>query len=180
MIMKRLLIFLPLVIFAGIAFAFALGLTRDPKILPSKLIDRPLPALVLPDLYAPTRTLSAANFPKEPFLLNAFASWCASCAVEHPKLLELRATKSVPVIGLAWKDKPADAIAKLGEIGDPYLFILNDEKGRGGIDLGISGVPETFVVDAHRRVRYRHVGPIANDDWQEIFVPLLQKLRNEP
>ncbi len=178
--MKRFRTFLPLVVFIGIAYAFALGLTRDPTQLPSRLIDQPLPALMLPDVHAPQRMISNINFPREPFLLNVFASWCVSCAVEHPRLMQLRANNIVPVIGLAWKDNPADTIAKLGKTGDPYTRILNDEKGRVGIDLGISGVPETFVVDAHGRVRYRHVGPIANDDWSEIFSPLLQKLRNEP
>lgn len=177
--MKRLLFILPVLLFAGVAIAFGFGLTRDPSKLPSMLIDRPLPPIDLPPISAESPPLTSAAFKREPALLNVFASWCLPCRVEHPVLMGL-AEKGVPIYGLNWKEKsPTDGAAWIAEFGDPYRAIGSDLAGRTGIDLGVTGVPETFVVDAQGRVRYKHIGPIQPADWEEKIAPLMEKLRNE-
>ncbi len=119
--------------------------------------------------------LKSADFRGRPMLLNVFASWCVSCRVEHPVLLELKA-EGVPVAGLDWKDKPSAGAQYLKDNGDPYGKAGNDKSGRTGIDLGITGVPETFVVDRYGKVRYKQIGPIGPDDWKNIIKPLMDKL----
>ncbi len=176
--MNRLLFILPVVIFAIVIAAFGYGLTRDPSKLPSMLIDRPLPPLDLPPLTAGQPGLQTAALTGEPALLNVFASWCMPCRVEHPVLLDLKA-KGVAVYGLDWKEPAADGAKWIAELGDPYRVIGNDESGRAGIELGVTGVPETFVIDKKGRVRYKHVGPISPQDYDEKLAPLLAKLRAE-
>ena len=177
--MKRLLFLLPILLFAGVAIAFGYGLTRDPSKLPSMLIDRPLPPIDLPGVPADAPRLQSAAFKGEPALLNVFASWCMPCRVEHPLLMGL-AEKGVPVYGLNWKEKaPEDGAAWIAEFGNPYRAIGSDLAGRTGIDLGVTGVPETFVVDRQGRVRYKHIGPITPGDWDEKIAPLLAKLKAE-
>ncbi len=178
--MKRLFFVVPIVLFAGLVLAFAIGLHRDPSRIPSVLIDQPLPAFDLPPVRAgdPQR-LASADFRGEPVMLNAFASWCVACRVEHPLLLKLKA-EGVPIHGLDWRDQAALGAQYLAENGDPYLKAGNDASGRTGIDLGLTGVPETFVVDRKGRVRYKHIGPITPEDWKGTLEPLMQKLRSEP
>ena len=176
--MKRLLFILPLVLFAGLAIAFWAGLQRDPSKLPSMLIDRPLPAFALPAVREGDVGLTTADLKGEPALLNVFASWCVPCRLEHPVLMRLKA-EGVPIHGLDWKEPPADGAAWLAEHGDPYRRAGNDEPGRTGIDLGVTGVPETFIVDRHGRVRYKHVGAIQPGDWERTIGPLMEKLRTE-
>lgn len=177
--MNRALFLLPVLIFVAIAAAFAYGLTRDPAKLPSMLIDRPLPPLDLPALTAGAPGLQTAAFKREPALLNVFASWCMPCRVEHPVLMGL-AEKGVPIYGLNWKEKDAaDGAAWIAEFGDPYRAIGSDVSGRAGIDLGVTGVPETFIVDREGRVRYKHIGPISPADYDEKIAPLLAKLKAE-
>jgi cytochrome c biogenesis protein CcmG/thiol:disulfide interchange protein DsbE len=176
--MKRLLFLLPVLVFAGVVVAFGFGLTRDPSKLPSMLIDRPLPALDLPGLSAEAPRLQTAALRGEPALLNVFASWCLPCRVEHPVLMQL-AAKGVPIYGLDWKEPAADGAKWIAEYGNPYRGIGNDESGRAGIDLGVTGVPETFIVDRNGRVRYKHIGPISAADYDEKIAPLLERLRNE-
>jgi len=178
--MRRLAFIAPVVVFLGIAVALFIGLGRDPKILPSMLIDKPLPAFDLPDARPGTvdRGLASTDFTGEPMLLNVFGSWCVSCRVEHPMLLRL-SQEGVPVHGLNWKD-PGDAGARwLADLGDPYSRIGYDPTGRTGIDLGVTGAPETFVIDKRGIVRYRHVGPITPDVWDETLAPLMARLRAE-
>ena len=176
--MKRLLFLLPVVLFAGIAAFFGLGLTHDPSKLPSMLIDRPLPAFDLPGLTADAPRLATATLHGEPGLLNVFASWCAACPQEHPMLTRI-AGEGVAVYGLNWKDTPADATAWLARLGNPYRRIGSDPTARTGIDLGVTGVPETFVVDKRGRVRFKQIGPISPDDWDNTLKPMLAKLRAE-
>jgi cytochrome c biogenesis protein CcmG/thiol:disulfide interchange protein DsbE len=175
--MKRLIFILPLALFAVLAVAFVFGLRRDPGKLPSMLIDKPLPAFTLAAVRG-DRGLASADFQGEPALLNVFASWCVACRIEHPLLMRLRG-EGVPIHGLDWKDEPADGAAWLAEHGDPYRLAGNDLSGRTGIDLGVTGVPETFVVDRHGRVRYKHIGPIEPNDWERTILPLMQRLRAE-
>ncbi|HEX4741812.1 MAG TPA: DsbE family thiol:disulfide interchange protein [Caulobacteraceae bacterium] len=178
--MRRLVFLAPVVVFAGVMVAFALGLGHDPSVLPSTLIGKPVPAFSLPPVRPGDGGLASPQLASGggPRLLNAFASWCVACRVEHPLLLGLKA-QGVPIDGLDWKDKSADAEKYLTQQGDPYQRVGNDESGRAGIDLGVAGVPETFVVDGHGRVRYKQVGPITPDDWTRTIQPLMERLRRE-
>lgn len=174
--MRRLIFFLPVLLFGAVAIAFAFGLTRDPSKLPSTLIDRPLPDFALLGVSPDVPGLAAADIRGEPALVNIFASWCLPCRVEHPVLMTI-AREGVPIYGLDWKEPPAAGAKWIADHGNPYRRIGNDETGRVGIDLGVSGVPETFVVDARGRVRYKHVGPISREDWNGTLKPLLAELR---
>lgn len=176
--MKRLLFILPLVLFVGLAVAFWFGLQRDPSKLPSQLIDRPVPEFTLPPVRADGPGLTTADLKGRPALLNVFASWCVPCRLEHPVLMRLRA-EGVAIHGIDWKETAQAGAAWLDEYGDPYLRAGNDEAGRTGIDLGVTGVPETFVVDRHGRVRYKHIGPLTPDDWNRTIAPLMEKLEAE-
>jgi cytochrome c biogenesis protein CcmG, thiol:disulfide interchange protein DsbE len=179
--MKRLLFILPIIAFAGLAAFLGYGLTQDPKELPSQLIDRPLPEFVLPGIAAEPGGgpgLASASFKGEPRLLNVWASWCAACPQEHP-VLERIAAEGFPVYGIAWKDKPEDSRAFLARYGNPYSGMGSDFPGRTAIDLGVTGAPETFVVDKKGRVRFKQIGPISPDVWEGQIKPLMQQLRAE-
>ena len=174
--MKRLLFILPIIAFVGLAGFLGYGLTQDPKELPSQLIDRPLPEFALPGIDGPD--LASASFRGEPRLLNVWASWCAACPQEHP-VLERIAQEGFPVYGIAWKDKPDDSRAFLARFGNPYAGLGADQSGRTAIDLGVTGAPETFVVDKKGRVRFKIVGPISPEQWEGEIKPLMQQLRAE-
>jgi cytochrome c biogenesis protein CcmG/thiol:disulfide interchange protein DsbE len=178
---KRLLFLIPVLAFVGLAVVFGIGLTKDPKQLPSQLIDRPLPEFALPGIAAVPGGgpgFATANLKGEPALLNVFGSWCAACPQEHPVLTEI-ARQGFPVYGLAWKDKPEDARAWLVRYGNPYRAVADDQAGRTAIDLGVTGAPETFIVDKHGRVRFKQVGPIDTETWENSLKPLMLKLRAE-
>jgi cytochrome c biogenesis protein CcmG/thiol:disulfide interchange protein DsbE len=113
-------------------------------------------------------------------LLNIFASWCVACRVEHPVLLRLATERAIPIYGLAWKDKPEELKQWLAELGDPYTLIGDDAQGRTAIDLGVTGAPETFVIDRKGKIRYKHVGPIDDYVWENTLKPLVSKLEAEP
>jgi cytochrome c biogenesis protein CcmG/thiol:disulfide interchange protein DsbE len=179
--MKRLLFILPVALFVAMIGAFILGLRHDPSHITSVLIDKPLPEFALPavrDNRGQNGGLASADFKGEPMLLNVFASWCVSCREEHGLLLALK-QQGVVIQGLDWKDEAVDGARYLSENGDPYIRAGNDASGRTGIDLGVAGVPETFVVDARGRVRYKFIGPIDTDDWEHTLKPMLQRLRSE-
>jgi cytochrome c biogenesis protein CcmG/thiol:disulfide interchange protein DsbE len=176
--MRRLLFLLPVVAFALVTVAFMAGLGRDPSILPSTLIGKTLPGFDLPPVRANDVGLKSKDLVGQPMLLNVFASWCATCHIEHPLLLQLK-SMGIPVVGLDWKDEAADGARYLSENGDPYTLAGNDRTGRAGIDLGVAAVPETFVVDRHGRVRYKQVGAIEPDDWTRKIKPLLDRLAAE-
>ncbi len=179
--MKRLLFLLPIVGFVGLLGVFGVGLTHDPKLLPSQLIDRPLPEFTLPGIEDGSEQnggFASASIRGEPALLNVFASWCAACPQEHPVLTQI-AAEGVPVYGLAWKDEPADSREWLAKWGNPYIHVAADRQGRTAIDLGVTGVPETFIVDKQGRVRYKQIGPISPEEWQGKIKPLLAQLRAE-
>ena len=175
--MKRLLFLLPVALFAALVAAFVLGLSHDPSHITSVLIDKPLPEFALPAVRN-NQGLASADFKGEPMLLNVFASWCVSCREEHGLLLALK-QQGVVIQGLDWKDDASDGARYLAENGDPYIKAGNDASGRTGIDLGVAGVPETFVVDGRGRVRYKFIGPIDADDWEHTIKPMLQGLRSE-
>lgn len=176
--MKRLIAFAPVLVFVVVLAGFMLGLRRDPSILPSQLIGKPLPAFNLPPVDPGAPGLASSRLRGEPMLVNVFASWCVACKVEHPTLLRLKA-EGVVIHGLDWKDEAADGAKYLAQNGDPYILKGNDRTGRAGIDMGVSGVPETFVLDRRGRVRYRQVGAITPDVWVETLGPLMARLRAE-
>ncbi len=179
--MRRLVFIAPVAVFIAVAIALFIGLGRDPKILPSMLIGKPLPAFDLPDARPDVvgRSLASSDFTGEPMLLNVFGSWCVSCRIEHPVLMRL-SQEGVVIHGLDWKDAPGAGAAWLKEFGDPYARVGDDASGRVAIDLGVTGAPETFVIDKHGIVRYRHVGPIDSEVWQKTLAPLMAQLRAEP
>jgi cytochrome c biogenesis protein CcmG/thiol:disulfide interchange protein DsbE len=176
--MKRLVFVAPIAIFALVVAVFAAGLGRDPTKLPSMLIDKPLPSFDLPAVRSGDVGLKTADVIGEPRLLNVYASWCVSCRIEHPLLMQLKA-EGIPIDGVDWKDEPLAAQQYLLNQGDPYRLTGNDKSGRAGIDMGVAAVPETFVVDRQGRVRYKVVGPITPQDWAGTIKPLMDKLRAE-
>jgi cytochrome c biogenesis protein CcmG/thiol:disulfide interchange protein DsbE len=176
--MKRFLAIAPIVVFALVLLGFIVGLKRDPSILPSMLIGKPTPAFNLPPVRPGDVGLTSAELTGQPMLLNVFASWCVTCRVEHPTLLRLKA-EGVAVHGLDWKDEAVDGARYLAENGDPYIRAGNDRTGRVGIDLGVSGVPETFVIDRRGKIRYRQVGAITPEVWNKTLGPLMARLRAE-
>ena len=168
---------LPLAIFAILVVFLFVGLFRDPREVPSPLVDRPAPAFTLANLHRPAQLVATADFKGQVWLLNVWASWCVSCRVEHPLLLELAKTKAVPIVGLNYKDKPDEGLAWLAQHGDPYTLSVVDADGRVGIDWGVYGVPETFVVDKEGVIRHKHIGPVTVDALQQTILPLVRKLQ---
>lgn len=176
--MRRFLALAPVAAFVIVLLGFMAGLKRDPAILPSMLIGKPLPAFALAPLRPATPGLASSDVAGEPMLLNVFASWCGPCQAEHPVLMRLQ-REGVPIVGLDWKEAAADGARWLDRNGDPYQRAGNDPTGRAGIDLGVSGVPETFVVDRRGRVRFRQVGAITPEIWATKIEPLMTRLRAE-
>jgi cytochrome c biogenesis protein CcmG/thiol:disulfide interchange protein DsbE len=172
--MKKFLI--PIMLFAALGLLLAYGLRLDPKKIPSPLIDKPLPAFSLPTLDDPGRIITNDALKGRPVLINVWASWCTACRDEHPLLVELSRSGIVQIIGLNYKDQPNDARGILERDGNPYSLILVDADGRTGIDWGVYGVPETFVVDRDGIIRYKHIGPITPEALRETIEPLIRKL----
>lgn len=175
--MSRLVLVIPLLAFAAVALFFAFGLTRDPSRIPSELIDRPLPTFELPPIAGFEQGFGSADLTGDVVLVNIWGSWCVSCHIEHPLLMQLAQNKEIPIYGLNWKDDPQDAADWLERYGNPYTLIGADREGRVIVDLGVTGAPETFIVDRQGRVRYKHVGPITQDAWTDILAPLIKELR---
>ena len=175
--MKALRWGIPLAIFAVLVGFLFVGLYRDPREVPSPLIDKPAPAFSLPHLREPGRKVATSDFKGQVWLLNVWASWCVSCRVEHPLLVELAKSKTVPIVGLNYKDKDAEGLAWLAQHGDPYTLSVVDADGRVGIDWGVYGVPETFVVDKAGMIRYKHIGPVTAEALQQTILPLVRKLQ---
>lgn len=177
--MRRMLFLIPLVLFAGLCLYFIAGLKRDPAYTPSMLIDRPAPEFSLPALKGQTEGFSSADLNGAVTLVNVFASWCAPCAQEHPVLMRL-AKGGVRVAGINWKEKTADAgPAFLARLGNPYRLIGDDRDGRVAIDFGVTGAPETFVIDRKGKVRHKHIGPITEEIWRVQLRPMVEALEKE-
>jgi cytochrome c biogenesis protein CcmG/thiol:disulfide interchange protein DsbE len=174
--MKFLKFAIPLVIFALLVGFFAIGLTRDPREVPSPLIGKPAPQFKLTRLEAPERTFSPEEMRGKVWLLNVWASWCVSCRVEHPVLVDMSRRKLVPIVGLDYKDQRADGMKWLATHGDPYLLSAFDDEGKVGIDFGVYGVPETFVIDKEGVIRYKQIGPITPEALDRKIMPLVRKL----
>jgi cytochrome c biogenesis protein CcmG/thiol:disulfide interchange protein DsbE len=174
---RRLVFLLPLVVFAGFAVAFVFGLSRDPQEVPSALIGKPVPQFSLPPVKGRILGLSSADLVGEVSLVNVFASWCTACRYEHPIFMDLEARGVVPIHGLNYKDKPDDAAKWLDTLGDPYTRTGADLDGRVGIDWGVYGVPETFVVDRQGRIVFKHIGAVNPEVLDETILPLIERLR---
>ena len=169
--------FVPLLLFLGLAVLFGVGLTLNPREIPSPLIGKPVPTFSLPPVKGRTLGLSSADLKGEVSLVNVFASWCAACRAEHPLLMDLKERGVVPIHGLNYKDKPEDAERWLNELGDSYTRTGADIDGRVGIDWGVYGVPETFVIDRDGRIAYKHIGQLTPQALRDKIIPLINELR---
>ena len=170
---------IPLVLFLALAVFLAIGLTRDPHELKSVLINKPAPEFRLPQLKAADKTISNEDMRGKVWLLNVWASWCVACREEHPYLLEYAKSGVVPIYGLNYKDRREDALATLDELGDPYTVSAVDFDGRVGIDFGVYGAPETYVIDQGGTIRFKYVGPMMPDVWKEKILPVVQELNRQ-
>jgi cytochrome c biogenesis protein CcmG/thiol:disulfide interchange protein DsbE len=175
--MKKLRMLIPLAVFLVLVVFLYVGLFRDPREIPSPLVNKPAPAFTLAQLHAPDKPISAADMKGQVWLLNVWASWCVSCREEHPLLVELAKAKVVPLVGLNYKDKNDLGIAWLRQNGDPYDFSVVDADGRVGIDYGVYGVPETFVIDKNGVIRYKQIGPITAEALEKKILPLVRELQ---
>lgn len=172
--------FIPLIIFVVMAIFLGIGLTLNPREVPSPLINKASPAFTLPQLHAPAKTLSHTDFVGKVSLFNVWASWCAACRAEHGFLLQLAKQNIVPIYGLNYKDQAEDAKRWLIQYGgNPYVASAHDLAGRVGIDWGVYGVPETFVLDKKGTIRYKHIGPLDYQSWTETVLPIVQLLQAE-
>jgi len=167
---------IPLVIFIGLVVFLALGLRRDPREVPSPLIDKAAPAFQLSQLHEPDKKFSAQEMRGKVWLLNVWASWCVSCRDEHPLLVALSRTGAVPIYGLNWKDKRDDAISWLGDLGNPYVLSVSDFDGRVAIDYGVYGAPETYLIDKTGVIRFKQIGPITQDIVDKTILPRVKEL----
>lgn len=174
--MKKTLL-VPLGLFIVLVFFLAIGLTRDPREVPSPLIGKPAPAFNAPRLQAPDQKFSGKDMLGKVWLLNVWASWCVACRQEHPILMEFAKTKALPLIGLDYKDQATDGLKWLARFGDPYDLSITDLDGRIGIDFGVYGVPETFLIDKAGVIRYKHIGPVTEDALTDIILPMARELQ---
>ena len=172
-------LFIPLAIFLVLAVFLGIGLTRDPRKLPSTFIDKPAPAFRVPQVHAADKTFSPEDMKGQVWMLNVYASWCVACRVEHPLLVEIAKSNAVPLVGLDYKDKREDALKLLEQQGNPYLVSAFDADGRVGIDFGVYGVPETFIIDKKGVIRHKQIGPITPEALQKEILPLVAKLKSE-
>lgn len=169
---------IPLGMFLVLAVFLAFGLTRDPSKLPSELIDRPFPNFELTTLYDAEEILTDDIMKGQVSLVNIFGSWCVACVQEHPNLMYLSKRENVRLIGVDWRDTRENAQRWLDKYDDPYNIILFDDTSQLAIDLGVTGAPETFVVDKAGNIRYKHVGIITKDVWEQTLRPLVRELEN--
>ena len=175
--MKRILLFLPLLVAIVVGVVLFAGIGKDPTKLDSALVGKQVPAFSLRDLITPESTLDESLFQGEVTLLNVWGTWCPSCRDEHDDLMWLAREKKIAIIGLNYKDSRDDALIWLDRLGDPYRTIIYDPKGTLGFDLGVYGAPETFVIDAAGVVRYRHVGVVNNEVWEQVLLPVINEAR---
>lgn len=172
--MKRFL--LPLGLFIALVVFLGVGLRLNPREIPSPFIDKPAPAFQLTQLHAPDKTISPQDMLGKVWLLNVFASWCVSCRVEHPVFMDLARQNVVPIVGLNYKDKREAGVGWLRQFGNPYSVSAFDSDGRIGIDYGVYGVPETFVIDKLGVIRMKHIGPVSAEALTDKILPLIKEL----
>lgn len=167
----------PLGIFAVLVVLLWAGLYLNPREVPSPLIDKPAPEFSLPLLDDPAKQIARKDLLGKVILLNVWASWCAACREEHPLLVDLARTGQVPIYGLNYKDTRQDALRWLNGLGNPYVVSAFDEQGNVGIDYGVYGVPETYVIDREGVIRYKVIGPLTEDNLKNTVLPLVKKLQ---
>ena len=167
----------PLVLFVVLVVVLAIGLTKDPRLVPSPLIDKAMPAFSLPQLHEADQTLGSTDLRGQVLLLNVWASWCVACRAEHPVLMELAKSGQVAIYGLNYKDQREDALRWLVYSGDPYTTSAYDLEGKVGIDFGVYGVPETFIVDQNGIIRYKQIGPITEEVLNKKIMPFINQLK---
>ena len=170
---------IPLILFGVLVAFLAIGLGRDPHEVPSPLINKAAPSFKLAQLKDPSKSFTADEMRGRVWLLNVWASWCISCRDEHPLLIEYARTGAVPIYGLNYKDRPEDALAWLQELGDPYTLSVSDLDGRVGIDYGVYGAPETYLIDQQGVIRFKQIGPVTPDVWTKNILPMVQELNRQ-
>ncbi len=174
--MRALKFIVPLAVFVLLAAFLAVGLTRDPREVPSPFIGKPAPGFTLEQLHDAKLAFTPADMKGKVWMLNVWASWCVSCRIEHPLLVEMSRRKVVPIVGLNYKDKRDEGMQWLAKFGNPYALSAFDADGKVGIDYGVYGVPETFVIDRQGVIRYKQIGPITPEALEHKILPLLKRL----
>jgi len=169
----------PIAVFAGLVALFAFGLNpnRDLHALPSPLLGKPAPEFALQDVIDPNRVVSNVPLAGQIYVFNVWATWCAGCRAEHETLLEIAQQNVVPIVGLDWNDDRGKATQWLQQLGNPYAGVGFDKEGRTAIDWGVYGAPETFLVDAHGHVLFKHIAPMTLEVWQQEFLPRIEAAR---
>ncbi len=167
---------LPLLIFISLTLLLWQGLDLNPRKIPSTLIDKSAPAFSLPDLHDSQKQITNATLANTVWVLNVWASWCVGCKQEHPVIDEL--AREIDIVGLNYKDSRENALNWLDNYGNPYLASAFDQAGNVGIDYGVYGVPETFVIDQQGQIKYKHIGPVSTADLSQTLLPIIQDLRN--
>jgi cytochrome c biogenesis protein CcmG/thiol:disulfide interchange protein DsbE len=170
---------LPFGLFIVVVGFLAVGLTLNPRELPSPLVGKAAPEFSLPQLHDPGKVISSNDLKGKVWLLNFWASWCGGCKEEHPVLIQLAQSGAVPIYGMDYKDQRNEALAWLREWGNPYPVVAVDEAGRVGINFGVYGVPETYVIDKQGIIRYKQIGPLREDILQGKILPLIRELQNQ-
>ncbi len=174
--MKKTLL-IPLAIFMVLVVFLAIGLTRDPREIPSPLIGKPAPVFTAPVLDGAGKVFSSKDMLGQVWLLNTWASWCVACRQEHPLLVELAKSKTFAIVGLDYKDQDADGLKWLARYGNPYDVSITDRDGRIGIDFGVYGVPESFLIDKAGLIRYKQIGPFTPESIRDKLLPLVRELQ---
>ena len=170
---------LPMIAFALLVLVLQSGLTLNPNELPSPLLQQPAPQFELPSLADPQALVGSATYEDQMVLVNVWATWCPGCRQEHEFLNSLAQSEAIPIFGLNWRDNRPEALRWLEALGDPYMATAFDRDGRIGIDWGVYGAPETFLVDADGIVIYKHIAPLTPEIWQQNFLPLINAQRGE-
>jgi len=167
---------IPFLVFVALVVFFYIGLNLKPREIPSPLIGKPAPAFNLQQLHEPDKTFSVEAMRGQVWVFNVWASWCVSCRDEHPLWVEFAQNNKLPIVGLNYKDQRPDALRWLLQLGNPYVLSVMDSEGRVGIDYGVYGVPETYVIDKQGVIRMKHIGPITPDVLTGKILPLVQEL----
>jgi len=175
--MKALKFLIPLVVFLGVSIFLFKGLSLNPREVPSPLIDKPAPSFSLPLLHEIDNALSTDDMRGQVWLLNVFASWCGPCLEEHPIIVDFSERGVIPVLGLNYKDNPVNAKRWLERHGDSYSRVVVDIDGRSGLDYGVYGVPESFLIDGDGIIRYKKIGPLSQADIEADILPLIEKYK---
>lgn len=177
--MKRIIAFIPLILLAIVGLFFAYGLTQDPRQLPAAMVDRPMPDFNLPALFEGQPKFSNQDLADKVTMVNVFASWCVACRIEHPTLMRLAQEDAVPIYGVDWKDEREDGQNWLNNFGNPYIHTGMDARSKLAIELGVTGAPETYIIDRTGRIRYKQIGPITDEVWTRDIEPLIKQLEQE-